>query len=93
MSQISPFVHAVIQGAVNQQQQAIIKERQLRRAAAQAKDIAAQDDVLEHQVESADETPPVNDEAEKKNPGRQPRHRKDGKDAADEEPPHIDLTA
>jgi len=94
MSQINPFTHVVIQSALVQRQATVEKERQLRQAQTLEKDAAAQEDVLEHQVESTEEVPAAGDESEKKQP-RQRRQQKgsDSKDDDDEQTPHIDLTA
>lgn len=92
MSQITPFTHALIQGFQSHRQGAVDKEAQMRRAQAAQKDIAAQEDTLEHQVESTDELHEVNDE----NTGSKQRREKrktPHQEPESEEGAGLDLTA
>ena len=92
MTELNPLSGAILQSLQSQRQQGIEKERQVRRAQILSKDVAAQDDRFEHQVESADELPHVNDEErqQQENAKRQPRQKSHD---ADEEEPRIDLKA
>jgi hypothetical protein len=95
MSQITPFTYITVQHTEAQREGAIDKERQLRKAADQEKDIAAHDDMFEHQVESSEEIQAVGDDSEKQKQRKNRQDKKTGHGAAeaDEENPHIDLTA
>lgn len=95
MSQINPFTYTVVQNIDAQRRGAIEKERQLRRAKVMEKDIAAREDELEHQVESAEETLPVQDEdnTPKRRPKRQAPRGHGAPDDQSDDNPHIDLTA
>ncbi|MDB5172598.1 MAG: hypothetical protein JWN51_1371, partial [Phycisphaerales bacterium] len=55
MSQLNPLSGSILGSVQAQRQMAVDKERQLRRARALEKNIAARDDELEHQVESSEE--------------------------------------
>ena len=91
MSHISPFSHAMIQGLQTQQRMVVEKEKQLRRAQAQLKDVSAEEDP-EHQVESAEDSHTINDQnsrdKQKRNQGKHQPH-----DEKDEEGFNLDLTA
>src|SRR3954469_550723 len=95
MSQINPFTGSVLQAPQVQRQQATDKDRQLRRAIDQQKDAALQGEQMEHQVESAEELTPINDQDTP-----DPRKRKkqangpddDHRDAGEDEQ-HLDVTA
>ena len=95
MSQINPFTYVAVQHIEAQRRGAIEKERQLRRAQAMEKDIAAREDVLEHQVESTEEAQPVQDEdnTPKRRPKRRPPSDHGSADEESDDNEHIDLTA
>jgi hypothetical protein len=91
MSSINPFSGYLAQGTQVERTQAADKARQVRRTQALSKNVAARDDELEHQVESADALAEVHDEqGRSQGQGQQKKERE-----ADEgeEPPHIDVTA
>jgi hypothetical protein len=92
MDFINPVAGSLLQSTAVQRQQSADKQRQVRRAQALQRDVAAQDDQLEHQVESSEELPPVNDEHPEH---EQQKKKKRGTDQAgdDEDQPHLDLTA
>jgi DNA repair ATPase RecN len=92
MTFINPLAPALLPSAQAQQQAAADKARQIRKAQTAARNIAAEADRLEHQVESAEELTPVHDEdnPSKREQGRQPK--RDGQGKADDEP-HIDVKA
>jgi hypothetical protein len=92
MDVINPLAGSLLQSTQMQRQQAAEKQRQTRRVQVLEKDVAAQDDQLEHQVESTDEKVEIHDEQTGE---RQPRKRKNPAHPAPEEPspPHLDLTA
>lgn len=92
MTDFNPLSGAILGSAEIQHQIGTEKQRQLRRARAVQKNVAARDDEYEHEVESAEELHPIDDggqdqpQQQKKNP----RHSPPGKD---DERPHIDLKA
>lgn len=92
MSQINPITYFAIQGLEAQRSEAADKQRRLRRALVQEKEMANHEDVVEHQVESSEEVQPIHDEAgkEQRRPKPQLAHHKEEEDG---KPPHIDLTA
>ena len=91
MTFINPLAPALLPSTQAQQQAAADKVRQLRKAQTAARNIAAETDRLEHQVESAEELSPVHDEDQStRRQDRAPQQ--DNKDKADEEP-HIDVKA
>jgi len=81
-------------------QRAAEKDRQIARSQALRKNTAAEGDTveIEHQVESADELPPVGDDSgggSSRNPRQQqsPRHEPPKPNQGDELPPRLDVTA
>jgi hypothetical protein len=92
VTDFNPLAGALMGGAQAQQQVDVEKQRQLRRAQALRKNVALQDDQLEHQVESSEEISPVHDESEgksgggDKHPGHPPKH-------PDNSHPHVDVKA
>jgi hypothetical protein len=92
MSQINPFTGSILQSTQVQRQQAAEKDRQVRRAQEQARNSALSEDTVEHQVESAEELHPVNEEQRHERRFKRSKHRSEGKPDADE-PPGLDLTA
>jgi hypothetical protein len=91
MTFINPLAPALLPSAQAQQQAAADKARQIGKAQAASRNIAAETDRLEHQVESAEELSPVHDEDQsKRRQDQQPKRDRDGK--ADDEP-HIDVKA
>ena len=92
MTDFNPLSGAILGSAEIQHQLGTEKQRQLRRAQALQKNVAAQDEQHDHQVESPEELHAVDDggqehpQQQKKNPRRSPS----GKD---DELPHIDLKA
>ena len=92
MSQINPLAGSILQSTQFQREQADQKVQQARRAEQLRKNIAAEDDRLEHQVESAEELRPVGDEGGSGSGGREnPSKQKQGGGDADAE--HIDVKA
>jgi hypothetical protein len=92
MTDFNPLAGAILGSAQIQQLSDLQKQRQLRRAQALRKNVAARADELDHQVESPEEPAPIHD-APDEHPQRQakrdPRHpnaKEDGK-------PHIDVKA
>jgi hypothetical protein len=95
MTQINPFTGAIVQGTQVQQRQGAEKERHIRRLQNLGKNAALQGDRLEHQVESADALPAINDQGTSNNPRRRSPQRPatPKKPGPNDEPEHIDLTA
>jgi hypothetical protein len=93
MSSINPFSGYLAQGSQVERTQAAEKTRQVRRTQALSKDVAARDDQLEHQVESADAIVDIHDE-QHPSQEKQQKNKKGGQgDEEKEEPPRLDLTA
>ena len=91
MSQVNPLAGAILQSITSQRQIGVEKEQQVRREQVLERNIAAEDDRFEHQVESSDTVTPTNDgQSNHDQHGR--KKQKKGKDDGQEEP-HIDLTA
>src|SRR5687768_3744737 len=84
MSSINPFSGYLAQGSQVERTQAADKSRQIRRAQQLAKNIAQQDDNLEHQVESPDTVSAASgeqkprDQAKRKNKGKHDAGSADG---------------
>lgn len=89
MTQFNPLVGSILQSTQVQRQQAAAKARDVRRAREVEKNIALQDDVLEHQVESSEELKPIREE-------RQSDHPRSRRGAAQNPPsesgPRLDVT-
>lgn len=62
MTQFNPLVGSILQSTQVQRQQAAAKSRDARRAMEIEKNIALQDEQLEHQVESSEELKPIREE-------------------------------
>ena len=90
MTDFNPLAGAILGSAQAQHQVDVEKQRQLRRAQALRKNVAARDDELEHQVESAEEIQPVdNDEhPDSRQRKHDPRH-----SDKDDDRPHLDVKA
>ena len=92
MTDFNPLAGAILGSAQVQQQIDLQKQRQLRRAQALRKNVAAQSDRLDHQVESPEEAAPIydnSDEQPHQKSKRDPRH----PPAKDDGNPHIDVRA
>lgn len=90
MSSINPFSGYLAAGASVERVQAADKTRQVRRAQALSKDVAARDDELEHQVESTEEVGRVKDETGSGGGGGREGGRKK---KTDDDKPHLDVKA
>lgn len=94
MDILNPIAASLLQSSQVQRQQSAGKQRQLRRVQAIQKNVAAQDEQSEHQVESAEELPPVHDKQgdpqQQKKRRRAPRGQND---LSSEDQPRLDLTA
>lgn len=96
VSSINPFSGYVAQGGQVERSQAADKTRQVRREQVLSKNVAARDDELEHQVESADAVVSIHDD---QNPSGQQQQRRQEKPSQNEggadgeEPPRLDVTA
>lgn len=82
MSQINSLPGAIMQSTQVQQRQAIDRQRSIRRTQNLGKNSALAGDQLEHQVESTDAAPAINDErdsyqGQRKRPVRKPPPRLD----------------
>jgi hypothetical protein len=94
MSQINPLAGSILQSTQLQREQDGQKVQQVRRAEQLRKNIAAEDDRLEHQVESAEELRSVREDG---NSGSNGKRRQPGEpghaDDEGDEAGHIDVTA
>lgn len=94
MSQINPFVGSILQSPQVQRQQAVEKDRLVRRAREAAKNAALLDDQLEHQVESSEELKPIQeDQKHERRFKRSKQHHDADSESKEEEKPRLDLTA
>jgi hypothetical protein len=92
MTDFNPLAGSILGSAQAQQQMDVEKQRQVRRSQVLRKNTAAEGDRLEHQVESAEEVPPVNHDPDQYPPHDRKRDRRSNRDQ-DEDRPHIDLKA
>ena len=92
MTEFNPVAGSILGSAAAQHEVDVEKQRQVRRAQALRKNIALQDDQLEHPVESSEQIAPVSDEEHQSGQDRQqdPKH---NRRSPDDESPHIDLKA
>ena len=93
MTQVNPFVGAILQSTQLQRSQAAEKDRQVRRAQTLAKNVAAEDDKLEHQVESADDLKRVREEQKQDHDRRRNQPPTAFVYRDDDDEPHVDITA
>jgi hypothetical protein len=91
MDIINPLANTLLQSTQVQRQQSAEKQRQVRRTQALSKDVATRDDEMEHQVESSEELPPVQDEEPEHD--QQKQRKQNSKKNEEEDRPHLDLTA
>ena len=94
MSSINPFSGYLAQGSQVERTQAAEKSRQIRRSQQLAKNIAQQDDNLEHQVESPDTVSGASGEQKPKDDKRKGKGKGKGKGRGDGDgQPHVDIKA
>lgn len=97
MSDVNPFVSAILPSAQAQRQQSAERTNTVRRAQEMKKNSGQQGlDVFEHQVESSDGVAAVHEDDSRHDPQKKRGTKKQytpPTDATDEEPPHLDLTA
>jgi hypothetical protein len=92
MSSINPFSGYLAQGSQVERTQAAEKSRQIRRSQQLAKNIAQQDDNLEHQVESPDTVSGASGEQKPKDEKKQRKGQGKGR-KDDDGQPHVDIKA
>ncbi len=90
---VNPFIGAVLQTPQAQRQQVEAKAQQVRRAQELRRNIGVEGDQYTHAVESTEELKPVHKERDeaKQQKKRRPSNRQ--APPADDETPHVDLTA
>ena len=96
MTQFNPLAGAVAGHPLAQRTLAAEKVRQARRAQALSKEMAAADDRLEHEVESAEAVHPTDPDGSASDPQPQPKRRPKRQSSAPDDgavAPHIDLKA
>ena len=91
MDTINPLAGYLQQSVQVERSASDDKQRNVRRTQVLEKNVAAQDDELEHQVESTEDIVQIHDEQKDQPPSKRPKRQAatDDKD----EPPHLDLTA
>jgi len=93
VTELNPLAGAILQSIQSQRDAGIEKERQIRREQILSKNVAAQDDRFEHQVESADQLPEVNDEERQAQEKQKRAPRQNLPHDDDEGEPRIDVKA
>jgi hypothetical protein len=95
MTQINPFVGSVVQSTQVQRQQAAAKDRDVRKAREMEKNLALQDDQLEHQVESSEELKAIREErpSDHRRDRKQEHHQHQKQQQTDQDKPNLDVTA
>jgi hypothetical protein len=97
MSFLNPLAGTVAGQQLTQASLETEKVRQVRKAQTASKNIAAESDRLEHEVESSDAIKPVDPNGHQSDPRQQQQQKHDSKGRAnpneESEPPHIDLRA
>jgi len=93
MTQFSPLVNSINQSGVVQRQQSVSKAQQIQRAQQLAKNVAAEDDQLETQVENSEELTAVRPEHDSDQHSRRQGQEQDEKQDGEDEKPTLDLTA
>jgi hypothetical protein len=89
MNEINPIANAIL-GSVHQQKVlGIEKNRQIRRSKDLARDVAAEDEQLDEEVETSDALVSIHDQSEQQ--GEQPKRRTPVPAEAKDEKPHIDI--
>jgi hypothetical protein len=94
MTYFNPLTGAPLQSGQVQERLAADKARQVRRAQTVARNVAAEGDTFEHQVESTEELSAIHDEQpsqEQSNPREHPQGRSEAGEGKD--PPHLDVKA
>ena len=95
MTYVNPLTGATLQSGQVQEQLSAAKARQVRRAQTVARNVAAEGDTFEHQVESTEELSAIHDEQQSKQQSDAHQHpqgrRKDG--APDGGDHHLDVKA
>ena len=94
MTYFNPLTGAPLTGGQVQERLAADKARQVRRAQTVARNVAAEGDTFEHQVESTEELSAIHDEQhskEQSNPRKRPQSQ--NQPGEGDEPPHLDVKA
>lgn len=92
MTDFNPLAGAILGSAQVQQQSDLQKQRQLRRVQTLRKNSAAEADQLDHQVESPEQSAPI-DDGPGEHPDRQKKRDPRNPGKIDDNRPHIDVTA
>ena len=91
---VNPLPGSIAQSTQVQGNLSVEKTRQVRRAQNVSRNVAAEGDRFEHQVENAEATAPIHDD---QNPRQQQRGKRKPASAAptspSDEPPHVDIKA
>ena len=96
MTSFNPLTGASLPGGQVQEQLAAAKARQVRRAQTVARNVAAEGDTFEHQVESTEELSAIHDEQQSKQhsgPREHPQGHDDAPPESGDDHPRLDVKA
>lgn len=91
MTVFNPLSGSIAASVAAQRVLEVEKDRQLRRAQTLSKNVAAEDDRLEHQVESTEAVTPAREEDRESH--QRPKKQAHDQGEAGDEGPHLDLKA
>jgi hypothetical protein len=93
MDLINPLANSLMGSTQVDRSRSDEKQREIRRTQILEKNVAAEDDELEHQVESTEDVVEIHDEQHEQPPSKRPKPHLPQPPADEDEPPHLDLKA
>jgi hypothetical protein len=93
VSSINPFSGYLAAGGQVERANAADKSHQIRRQQQLSKNIAQQDDAMEHQVESSDAVTPAQDQQKPRQHQQRQSKKKGAKPKHSDDNPHVDVKA
>jgi hypothetical protein len=93
MDTINPLAGYLQQSVQVERSASDDKQRNIRRSQVLEKNVAAQDDELEHQVESTEDIVQIHDEQKDQPPSKRPKRHPPQATEDKDQPSHLDLTA
>ncbi len=93
MDTINPLAGYLQQSVQVERSASDQKQREVRRAQVLEKNVATEDDELEHQVESTEDVVEIHDEQHEQPPSKRSKRHPPQPPIDEDEPPHLDLTA
>jgi hypothetical protein len=93
MDTINPLAGYLQQSVQVERSASDDKQRQVRRSQVLEKNVATQDDELEHQVESTEDVVQIHDEQKDQPPSKRRKRHLPTPTTDENTPPHLDLTA